>query len=81
MCERHINRLVLARPQRGTWPATQARSLTRNPTGDLSVHRLALNLLSHTSQGYFLHKITKPRVIKDVNMKENSVKHYLNVRK
>ena len=34
----------------GTWPASQACALTGNRTGDPLVHRLALNLLSHTSQ-------------------------------
>ena len=59
MCERYIYRLSLMRPQMGTWPETQACALTGNQTGDLLVHRLALNPLSHTSQGlnsYFLNK-------------------------
>ena len=33
-------------------PATQACALTGNPTGNLLVHRSALNPLSHTSQGF-----------------------------
>ena len=37
-------------PQLGSWPATQECALTGNRTGDLSVHRLVLNPLSHTSQ-------------------------------
>ena len=50
--ERNINVwLPLARPQMGTWPATQACALTGDPTGDLSVHRLVFNPLSRTSQG------------------------------
>ena len=40
-------------PGLGTWPTTQACALTRNQTGNLSVCRLALNPLSHTSQGSF----------------------------
>ena len=44
----------LCAPLLGTWPATQARALTGNRTGDPLVHRPALNPLSHTSQGYFL---------------------------
>ena len=32
MCHRNINRLPLTCPQPGTWPATQARALTRNWT-------------------------------------------------
>ena len=35
----------------GTWPAAQARALTGSQTIDPLVHRPALNLLSHTSQG------------------------------
>ena len=50
--EKNINVwLPLARPLLGIWPATQACALTGNRTGSLSVHRLALNPLSHTSQG------------------------------
>ena len=47
--------LPLECPPLGTWPATQACALTGNQTGDTLVHRLVLNLLSHTSQGYFLY--------------------------
>ena len=43
--------LLLMLPQLGTWPATQACAPTGNQTGDLLVRRLALNPLSHTSQG------------------------------
>ena len=45
--------LSLARPQLGTWPATQAYALIGNQTSDLLVRRPALNPLSHTSQGWF----------------------------
>ena len=38
-------------PPLGTWPATQACALTGNQTGDPLVHKLALNLLSHTTHG------------------------------
>ena len=51
MCERNSNRLHLAGPQLGTWPATQACVLTGNQTHDLSVPMLELNTQSHTSQG------------------------------
>ena len=51
MCERYIDWLLLARPHLGTWPTTQVCTLTGNWTHDLSVHRSALNPLSHTSQG------------------------------
>ena len=50
MCERYLDELPLTRPLLGTWPATQARALTGNLTSDLSVHRLVLSPLSHTSQ-------------------------------
>ena len=36
--------LLLERSLLGTWPATQACALTGNQTGDLLVHRPALNL-------------------------------------
>ena len=39
-------------PQLGTWPATQACSLTGTRTGYSLVRRLALTPLSHTSQGH-----------------------------
>ena len=35
----------------GTWPTTQACTLTGNPTSDPLVSQRALNPLSHTSQG------------------------------
>ena len=35
-----------------TWLATQACAVTGNQTGDLLVHRLVLNPLSYTSQGW-----------------------------
>ena len=50
MCERYINQLPLTRPQLRTWPTTQACVLTENRISDLSVHKPALNRLSHTSQ-------------------------------
>ena len=54
--ERNINVWwPLVCPNRGTWPTTQARALTGNPTSDPLVHRPALNPLSHTSQGDLLH--------------------------
>ena len=52
--ERNINVwLSLVRPLLGTWLATQASALTGNRTSDPLVRRLALNPLSHTSQGLF----------------------------
>ena len=51
MCERNSDWLPLSHPQLGTWPATQACALTGNRTSNLSVHRLALSPLTHTSQG------------------------------
>ena len=44
--------LPLTCPTPGTWPTTQARALTENQTRDPLIHRLALNPLSHTSQGW-----------------------------
>ena len=38
-------------PALGTWPTTQACALTGNQTSDPLVSRLALNPLSHSSQG------------------------------
>ena len=53
--ERNINmQLTLTCPLLGTWPTTWACALTGNRTRDHLVCRLALNPLSHTSQGYFL---------------------------
>ena len=50
--ERSINVwLPLACPPLGTWPATQACTLTGNLTRDPLVHSPGLNPLSHTSQG------------------------------
>ena len=47
--ERNINVwLPLTRPILGSWPATQARALTGNQTGNLSVCRTTPNPLSHT---------------------------------
>ena len=43
--------LPLVHPPLGTWPKSQAWALTGNQTGDPLVHRPALNLRSHTSQG------------------------------
>ena len=53
MCKGYTDQLPLAWPKLGTQPATQACALTGNWTGNLSVHRPALNPMSHTSQGYF----------------------------
>ena len=52
--ERNINVwLPFTCPLLGTWPATQARALTGNRTGNPLVHRHTLNPLSSTSQGGF----------------------------
>ena len=49
--ERNINAwLPLTHPLLGTWPETQACTLTGNWTSDPLVRRPGLNLLSHTSQ-------------------------------
>ena len=44
--------LPLMRPPLRIWPTTQACTLIGNQTSDPLVHRLALNPLSYTSQGY-----------------------------
>ena len=50
--ERYMNvQLSVMYPQLGTWPTTQACALTGNRTCDPLVCRLALNPLSHHSQG------------------------------
>ena len=54
MCDRNIDQLLLASPQLGTWPITQACALTGNQTGNLSFHRPVLIPLRHTSQGRIL---------------------------
>ena len=46
---------LLCTPYWGPWPTTQACALTGNGTGDLSFGRLAVNQLSHTSQGNFFY--------------------------
>ena len=52
--ERNINLLLpLVSPLLGTWPATQACTLTGNGTGDPLVCRPALNALSYTSPKCF----------------------------
>ena len=50
MYERCIYLLPLTSPALGTWPATQACALTGIRTSNLSVCRLALSRMSHTSQ-------------------------------
>ena len=50
--ERNINAwLPLVSPLPGTWPANQACALTENRISDFLLCSLALNPLSHTSQG------------------------------
>ena len=63
MCKRNIRWLPLARPQPGTWSATQACAQTRKWTRDLSVRGKLLNTLGHTSQGWTIlypHRWTFP---------------------
>ena len=49
MREKHRS-AASCRPQPGTWPTTQARTLTGSRTRDVLAHQ-QLNPLSHTSQG------------------------------
>ena len=61
MLKRNIDQLPLTCSQPGTRPgdSTQARALTGNQTHDPSLHKPALNSLSHTRLGYcFYHKNT-----------------------
>ena len=55
-------------PTGGTWPATQACALTGTRIGDPLVRRLALNSLSHTSQGPMLSLITFTQSQKQMEM-------------
>ena len=48
--ERYIDQLPLTCHQPGTWLTNQVYALTRSWTGNLSVPRLVLSPLSHTSQ-------------------------------
>ena len=48
--------LPLAYPLLGAWPATQACALAGNRTSNPLVCRLALNPVSHTSQGWMSFK-------------------------
>ena len=52
ICEKNKDWLPLPGPQLGTWPATQACTLTGNRTSDISVCRLVLNPLSHTPKAH-----------------------------
>ena len=52
--------LPLTHPLLGTWPVTQACALTGNRTHASLVHSLALNPLSHTSQGSYSFPFSFP---------------------
>ena len=56
-CERYINQLPLAPPPHPTWdPGPQLGMFPAwIQASNLSVHRLVLNPLSHTRQGYIPH--------------------------
>ena len=58
MCERYIDRLPLAHPQLGTWPATQACALTgnRRPSG-LQAGIQSTETHQPGKKGYFLEVI------------------------
>ena len=66
-------------PHLGTWPATQVCALTRNWTGNPLVCRLALNPLSHTSQGkkLFLKIIDYLKNQKDLKITHIQIQHML----
>ena len=77
--ERNINVwLPLVYPLLRTWPATQAFALTGNQTSNPLVFRLALDPLSHTSQGRtsFLGSVYKLAQIKCIEpMKAKDILH------
>ena len=53
MCKRYSDRMPLAHPQLGTWPATQTCALTGiEPETLRFTGQPALNPPSHTNQGY-----------------------------
>ena len=60
-------------------PATQARALTGNLTGDPLVCRQALSLLSHTSQGRFFKINFYVRTVLDLQKKykDNTVSSHI----
>ncbi|XP_037003345.2 WD repeat-containing protein 53 isoform X2 [Artibeus jamaicensis] len=58
MCKKNIDLLLLACPQMGTWPATQAYVLTGIEQATL-VHRPVLSPLSHISQSCILFVILR----------------------
>ena len=73
--EKHLcvrDQLLLTCPELRTWPATQACALTGNRNSDLSVCGPALNLLSHTSQGWkdflFFQRQGKRRRKREISM-------------
>ncbi|KAF6095131.1 hypothetical protein HJG60_012098 [Phyllostomus discolor] len=59
MLERNIYQLLLACPQLGTWPTTQACALIGNGTSDLSVCRPVLNPLITPARAEPFFLITK----------------------
>ena len=66
--------LPLTHPQLGSWPTTQACALSGNQTSDLLVCRLALNPLSHTSQGCTLVLIQQSYTTKVGNFLKEKLK-------
>ena len=54
ICERNISWLPFARPQWGTWPASQACALIRSQTSDLSVRRPTLGALNQGWEANFV---------------------------
>ena len=77
MCKRYFHRLSLTPPPLGTQPTTQACALPRNRTGDLSVCRLVLNPLSHTSRNFLLKKCIKKVLLikKQVNQHPHNLEN------
>ena len=65
MCKRDSDQLPLACPELGTWPTTQACTLTSNGTSDYLLCGLTLNQLSHADQGYHRMNSMKGFVLKE----------------
>ena len=73
--EKYIDWLPLTHPLMGIWPGTQACTPNGNQTDDPLVHSVtlwpALNPLSYTSQGCFLHF----KVVPCKSKKDNSLSY------
>ena len=71
MCERNNNLLPLTIPPNRDLASNPGCALTGSGTRDLSVHRRALNPLSHTSKGFSLFSTVLSRTSNTI-LNENS---------